>query len=57
MKKRQCPTPTKKRYRDEIAAKTHLSRIQRHDERGAKTPIRAYRCACGAWHLTSRPAR
>lgn len=54
-KKRKCPTPTKRRYRDEIAAKIHLSNIVQYGEHREKTPAWAYPCACGFWHLTSKP--
>ncbi len=53
----KCPTPSKRRYRDEIAAKIHLSAIQRYGEPREKMPVRAYACACGSWHLTSEPKR
>lgn len=48
-----CPTPHKRGYRDEIAAKISLSNIRRYGEAREKTPRRAYPCRCGKWHLTS----
>ena len=47
---------SKRRYRDDIAAKLALAKIARKDS-GAreKNERRAYRCPkCRGWHLTSR---
>lgn len=52
-KKPQCPTPHKRSYRDEITAKIHLGNITRYGERRPRMPVRAYRCVCMKWHLTS----
>jgi hypothetical protein len=46
----------KTRFRDELAAKMCLARLQRigDDAQRAKTPRRAYRCPrCRGWHLTA----
>ncbi|MFC8273788.1 hypothetical protein ACFUJR_14945 [Streptomyces sp. NPDC057271] len=44
----------KARYRDELAAKLALARID--VGHGNRHECRAYRCpACRGWHLTSRP--
>lgn len=50
-----CPTATKTRYPDRIAADLALARIVAEaDPLRPKKPVRSYRCPCGAWHLTSR---
>jgi len=47
----------KARYRDEIAAKLALAKVQRQDKPG-HTERSAYRCPdCNRWHLTSKPGR
>lgn len=56
-KRTPCPTPTKRKYRDEITAKIHLGNITRYGEAREKMPVRAYACECGKWHLSSRPSR
>lgn len=49
-----CPYPTKVRFKDELAAKMELAKIQRRDNTARpKTEKRAYRCG-GHWHLTSK---
>jgi hypothetical protein len=49
MAESSCPTG-KIRYRDELAARIALAKLQRAD-RGQR---RAYRCPpCRGWHLTS----
>lgn len=51
-----CPS-SKRRYRDEIAAKLALAELDRKDKAG-HTERRAYRCPqCGGWHLTSKPLK
>ena len=46
-------TCTKKRYRDEIAAKLAVAKLRNQDKPG-HPERRAYRCpACRGWHLTS----
>lgn len=53
-KARPCPTAAKASYPDRLGAEIALARIVA--EPGPpreKTPIRAYRCECGRWHLTS----
>lgn len=48
-------TCVKRRFRDEIAAKLALARIEKGADVREKAPRRAYRCpACHGWHLTSR---
>lgn len=50
-----CPTAAKTPYSDRIAAELALARIVA--EPGPpreKMPVRAYRCECGRWHLTSQ---
>lgn len=50
-----CPTPLKEPFGTEAAALEKVVRI--NAEIGnvrEKLPMRAYRCACGAWHMTSR---
>ena len=50
---------TKKKFRDEIAAKMTLARIQRIDNPKRETDERRtyFHAACKAWHLTSQPQR
>lgn len=43
----------KTRFASEEAAKFYLDKIKLNSNRD-KIPIRAYKCACGAWHLTKR---
>ena len=48
-RKKGCPTPDKQKYPSLSAARRAL--------RGYKTvvgPTRAYKCRCGAYHLTGR---
>lgn len=50
-----CPTPNKKSYRTLDSANQAL-----HDPRLGKTlysPIRAYECPCGGFHLTAAAKR
>lgn len=57
MNKRNCPTPAKRAYRNDIDAKLALGRIAHTGEReeGKGMPVRAYRCRNGQhWHLTSQ---
>jgi hypothetical protein len=42
-----CPTPRKKAY-DSITAAVYYARAD---------CLRAYRCKCGKWHLTSKVRR
>ena len=52
-----CPTPHKAKYRDEVAAKVALAKVQRQDKaHRPKTEQRAYRCG-RHWHLTSKARR
>ena len=51
----RCPTPTKHRFRDRIAAELALATIHRKDRASrVRRERRAYACPCGAWHLTSQ---
>lgn len=52
---RPCPTSAKSSWGDRIAAELALASI-RNDPGPPreKMPVRAYRCSCGRWHLTSR---
>lgn len=45
-----CP---KVKYASEQAAMEDIKRIQKKSVRG-RVPVRAYRCECGAWHITSK---
>lgn len=48
-----CPTPSKRKFQDRIAAELRLSTLR---GRGVKSGElqRAYHCPCGGWHLTSK---
>lgn len=49
---------TKRRYRDEIAAKIALARVNAPCRGSRRAESRAYRCPnCKGWHLTSQPYR
>lgn len=51
------PACTKRRYRNEIAARLALAKIQRQDKPGHQES-RAYSCErCRGWHLTSKDHR
>lgn len=51
-----CPTASKTGYPDELTAKIIMARILvEPGPARAKLPVRAYRCRCGRWHLTSQP--
>lgn len=50
-----CPTATKSAWPDQAsanAALAYLASIPPRELDGPR-PVRSYRCACGAWHLTS----
>ncbi|GAA1480194.1 hypothetical protein GCM10009624_06340 [Gordonia sinesedis] len=49
-----CPTPDKEPFGTERAALDGIDRIARVRR---YTGLRCYRCACGAWHITSSPPR
>lgn len=58
MKRRPCPTPTKKRWRDRAPAEREAENLARRDQRRGDTEhacARVYYCACGGFHLTSKP--
>lgn len=47
----------KRRFKDEVAAKLALAKLQRNSTR-LKVPARAYRCdVCAGWHLTAQKVR
>lgn len=51
-----CPTATKTAWSTPELAEEALEAIRAEHDRapiGEKIPVRAYRCECGAWHLTS----
>lgn len=51
-----CPTSTKTAFGDKSAADLALAYITaEHSTPREKKPIRAYRCECRKWHLTSEP--
>lgn len=55
---RPCPTATKQSYGSEGDALAALAEIRagRGDRpEREKMPVRAYRCECARWHVTSRP--
>ena len=47
----------KVRYRSRRAAEDTLSAIWARVKPGRRLETRAYKCPCGWWHLTSKPAR
>ncbi len=49
----KCPTPTKKAYKDRIAALFAMSQIKTRSP-SHKEESRAYECTCGKWHLTAK---
>lgn len=49
-----CPTPAKRHFADKTSA---LLSISDKSKKGKKRPVRAYRCPCGGWCLTSKEAR
>ncbi|MBN9607839.1 MAG: hypothetical protein BGO26_10220 [Actinobacteria bacterium 69-20] len=53
---KRCPTPWKVRYRNGVTAKIALTKLDRQDKDGHHE-VRAYRCPCGGWHLTSKRER
>lgn len=50
-----CLTPSKFGFADRLAAELHLEKMRKRaaDRAREKTPVRAYRCRCGRWHITS----
>jgi len=54
--KRLCPTPRKVGYRSRVDAVIALWHTSTSDD-DRRHEKRAYRCPCGRWHLTSKPAR
>ncbi len=47
----------KRRYRDGIAAKVALAKVQ-HQDKAGHVERRAYQCpVCKGWHLTSQAVR
>ncbi|SKT56767.1 Uncharacterised protein [Mycobacteroides abscessus subsp. massiliense] len=54
---RTCPTPWKRRFRDDIAAKLDITRLARNAHQRCREAVRPYPCRCGGWHLTGNPKR
>lgn len=54
---KNCPTPNKHAYPNREQAHASLRRQWRQPRPGKHLPTRAYRCPCGAWHLSSKPGR
>lgn len=50
-----CEPCEKRRYATQVAAEEDLARFQAMP-RSEKTPVRAYQCHLGWWHLTSQEA-
>ncbi|MGV9670895.1 MULTISPECIES: hypothetical protein [unclassified Gordonia (in: high G+C Gram-positive bacteria)] len=50
-----CPTPDKDAFGSERSAREGIDRITESGRRSLA--LRCYRCACGAWHITSSPPR
>ena len=44
-----CPTPDKVSY--------WTRRLAKSDANSKGRKLRAYKCVCGSWHLTSQPRR
>ena len=51
-----CPHPSKRAYPSYRHADAALGKNLRNG-RGGRLAMRVYLCACGAWHLTSKPYR
>lgn len=51
----KCPTPRKLAFTSEDHARSFLAHAA-YEGRDYR-PESPYRCGCGNWHLTSRPAR
>lgn len=51
--RKKCRKPRKHRFATETAA----LRAAEHREFALGTPFWAYLCACGWWHLTTKPQR
>ena len=50
---RTCNTPNKRKLKNQTEAYKNAISLSRKSGR----PIRAYRCHCGWWHLTSQVVR
>lgn len=50
----ECPTPWKAIFGSQATAIARLVEINSTVTHHTKTPIRAYPCTCGAWHVTSK---
>lgn len=50
----KCPTPDKKKFATESAALGKTVRVTRVF---TGTPVKVYRCPCGAWHMTTKVKR
>jgi hypothetical protein len=57
--KRDCPTKGKHGWPTKFAAEQALAQIWRKGfKKGpGRLPVRAYKCDCGDWHLTSKGQR
>lgn len=57
---KRCPTPEKGRFRTRGEALRAVDRIVKDNAQAVAplpfAPQRAYRCACGVWHLTRMEA-
>ena len=50
----ECPTPGKRKYVGQSEANRALG-VAWRTQGASQRPVRAYKCECGAWHLTKRP--
>lgn len=48
-----CPTPSKRKFPDRIAAELRLSVLRGRVGKPGELQ-RTYQCKCGGWHLTSK---
>jgi hypothetical protein len=51
-RKARCPTPAKRPFQDPVQAVAALRESPHYGK-----PGRPYHCACGQWHITSKPLR
>ena len=51
-----CPTATKSSFPDQASADEAIAYLQAQPPRSVDgpVPVRAYRCECGSFHLTSQ---
>lgn len=50
----ECRTPYKVAFQDAESANFRIDQINSTVTHHTTTPQRAYHCACGSWHLTSK---